>query len=555
MKKILLAILCVLTVTMAFAAGGKEQSGTTPDAAVSSAGAATTFESSRTANPQSGGIKLPIFEKPTTYNVTLSEHPSWPNTGIETGTSMVELLKRTNGTFKLQSMPGEAYIQKLGIMLNTGELPDMLVNFGVDQVLTNASLFLNIWPYVDKHMPNFKKNVIAQYPELALYKPSAGEMYTLPHTFTSDVWLESRFQHIMLYRMDILKSMNRTVPKTLTEFVDLLRAMKKAYPDIAPLVVRQNMNGMISTMSFPFDLKMAPAYLGGSLLRYDNGVWSMGVEHPNFKKYVEFLNSLYKEGLLDKEYPIVMNNTKLWEEKLTTGRGLVSLDYYGRAASLTTTARNAGNTAFEFGGQLPPVEATIAGSKSDYWTIYMTSQYMAFKKDIAQPEKFLELIDYMYYSEAGAWVMGAGVEGKTYKMTGTKSYTQIAPESEPMAWDIKNGVNRMSFTGLNPTHVGYSFDPNPYLSNPLVIAQDARFRGKAGVSIPAPLSYTNAELEIKVEVETAFKDLVEPNFVKFIIGDRPMSEWDTFLTELKKVGSQKLVDIANAAQKRMNATK
>lgn len=549
MKRTALTVLVLLLAMAAFATGSQEST-------TSTGGTSSSFEASRTASAQAGGIGLPIFEETRTIEVTLSEHPSWPNTGIEDGVSMTELLARTNGAFKLQSMPNDAYQQRLGIMLNTGDLPEMLVHFGVDQVLSNSELFLNIWPYVDDHMPNFKANVVEALPELALFKPSADEMYTLPHTFGSDIWLESIFTTVFIYRMDVLDELGLEVPKTLDEFEAALRAMKAAYPDAAPFTFRQGMGSVISTLSFPFNLGMSPQHTGSVILRKESGVWSSGIDHPNFKAMVEWLHGLYAEGLLDSEYPIVWNNTRLWEEKMTTGRALTTFDYYGRPFSLMSTAQAAGNDEYEFGGQLPPVADDIAGSSAQYWNNFPTSTYLALKADIEDPEHVLEFIDYVYFSEEGAFVMAAGVEGETYEMTGPNSYTWLNPGTDSMAWTIENGVNRMAFIGFNPTHFGYAFDPNPYLTAPLRLAQDARFRAAdPGVPAPTPLLYTADELEIKTEVEVAMRDMVEPNFMKFITGERPMSEWDEFISELYDLGMQSLVDIANDAQARIDAAK
>lgn len=48
----------------------------------------------------------------------------------------------------------------------------------------------------------------------------------------------------------------------------------------------------------------------------------------------------------------------------------------------------------------------------------------------------------------------------------------------------------------------------------------------------------------------AFNDMdtyVKENIVKFIIGERPLSEWDSYVSERKAIGEQTVVDIMQAA--------
>ena len=50
--------------------------------------------------------------------------------------------------------------------------------------------------------------------------------------------------------------------------------------------------------------------------------------------------------------------------------------------------------------------------------------------------------------------------------------------------------------------------------------------------------------------ETPLKDAVIQNTLRFVLGKRPMSEWDAFLAELKSKNMQQLVDLHNKAYER-----
>ncbi len=65
---------------------------------------------------------------------------------------------------------------------------------------------------------------------------------------------------------------------------------------------------------------------------------------------------------------------------------------------------------------------------------------------------------------------------------------------------------------------------------------------------PAPLSAD--EREQTTLWEAALKDYVTQQSLKFILGQRPLSEWDTYVNELKGKNMTQYVDVVNNAYER-----
>ena len=65
---------------------------------------------------------------------------------------------------------------------------------------------------------------------------------------------------------------------------------------------------------------------------------------------------------------------------------------------------------------------------------------------------------------------------------------------------------------------------------------------------PAPLN--ESELEQASLMATPIKDTVDSNTLAFILGQRPMSEWDDYVAEVEAGGVQAYLDLVNGAQKR-----
>ena len=60
-------------------------------------------------------------------------------------------------------------------------------------------------------------------------------------------------------------------------------------------------------------------------------------------------------------------------------------------------------------------------------------------------------------------------------------------------------------------------------------------------NIPKSPTFTTEESEIYSKVMGDVQTLVEENMCKFIVGDRDMSEWDSFVNDVKAMGIEKAI--------------
>ena len=68
------------------------------------------------------------------------------------------------------------------------------------------------------------------------------------------------------------------------------------------------------------------------------------------------------------------------------------------------------------------------------------------------------------------------------------------------------------------------------------------------IANPAPqLTFTSEELDRRKVLETAIDTLSDEMVVKFTTGQEPMSNWDAFVSQLRDLGVDELVQIYNDA--------
>jgi putative aldouronate transport system substrate-binding protein len=68
--------------------------------------------------------------------------------------------------------------------------------------------------------------------------------------------------------------------------------------------------------------------------------------------------------------------------------------------------------------------------------------------------------------------------------------------------------------------------------------------------VPPPAPLTDEEREQVSLWETPLKDFVTQNTLKFALGQRPLTEWDAYVAELKAKNSEQYIDVVNKAYER-----
>lgn len=144
-----------------------------------------------------------------------------------------------------------------------------------------------------------------------------GKIYAIPTKSMPDV------RGNIIVRKDWLDKLGMKVPETVDDFTEMLRAFRDQDP-----------SGNGADKNIPFSTA------GGAIVGNLTGAFGIPadwndvdgnlvniVNDPNTKKYIEYMNQLYQEGLIEKEMPA--NKESTLKEKFTSGRlGAMYLNWY-----------------------------------------------------------------------------------------------------------------------------------------------------------------------------------------------------------------------------------
>lgn len=201
---------------------------------------------------------------------------------------------------------------KINLILSSGEEYDIIKGIG-RAMLTNlirTKTVTNLSPYID------------QYPDLLeMFAPeywdgltgSDGNIYAIANQNLEDV------DSAIAVRNDWMEALGLEDPSTLDEFVDMLIAFRDNNPDGLPpeQVIPFSFQGDSNTFSLN---GLTQAFgIGASPLDFIDVDGSLvpGLATEGGKAYIEFLNRLYSEGLLDADF--AANSYSILEQRIGSG--------------------------------------------------------------------------------------------------------------------------------------------------------------------------------------------------------------------------------------------
>lgn len=234
-----------------------------------------------------------------------------PNWGSATDPGLQEEVKKymeqqTNTTIKAIVIPMNAYTEKFPVLLASGDIPDV---YRITRAMVNVNGFTNkgytadITKYVKK-VKDFKD--VPQFSYVTINK----KIYAVPMLKESNkfIWL----------RKDISDKYGVKLSNTPTteEFFNEMKKIK----DVIPL-------------SFPKFLDNLPYFyrsFGGydEFLKNKKGKYYDAFNSPETKEALKYVNRLYTNGILDKEFPTT-ENTSL-RNNLIAGKCAANVDYNNR---------------------------------------------------------------------------------------------------------------------------------------------------------------------------------------------------------------------------------
>lgn len=490
---------------------------------------------------------FPVVNEPLTLTMM------GPDVGIQSWDKMPlfqEMEKMTGIKLQFQNAPKDGFDTKKNLVFASGTYPDVFyaagltpaeqMNYGEQGILVPLEGLIE-----GGYAPNFKK-ILDENPSIrkSITAPD-GHIYALPVIEFNQPW----YRNPLWYNGEFLEALGITkLPETTEEFYTYLKRVKEEDP---------NKNGKadeipLTSASPNNSLRDIRTWLLGAFGIYEEEIYVDDNEkvhytpiEEGYKDYLVYLNRLWSEKLLDQE-----SFSQTAEQREAKARN----NQVGVFSAWT---------AFQMMGEEPntkdPMFLPVKSDKVDKPAIAknkgINTGAFAISKTNPSPEASIRWIDYSYSVE-GATMFNKGPEGILWKYTDKATYTK---EYLP----VPDGGDREEYRSRITPNYGI---PAPTINLPEIdkgllgdvdawIANETKTKlTDNGARIPFPVLFLTPEEQSEVTTMTSdLNTYVRQMEAKFVTGAEPISNWDSYVGTIKKMGGERMAEIYQTAYDRWKA--
>jgi putative aldouronate transport system substrate-binding protein len=484
----------------------------------------------------------PGKDYPVTMTYFFPMHPSdTMNMFADDAPGFAALKEKTGVTVQWRLIPGanpEMQNDQYNLMMASGDIADV-----VCMNVESLKKYPDAWLVLDDYIKGNRE----RYPNLNKYIYDDG--YCVKYLAGSDKKIRvipqlanRRIGSFFVMRGDLLEKYRMNAPVTLEDWHRALTAAKN--DGKIPYKTRNGRLGLNSLLEGYMDCVKEDYFVEDGRIKY-------GVFDPRYKEAVEILRRWYAEGLIDPEYPSA-DTTRWWEAAL---RGDV-FSTFDNALRLP-----AANLEFVFNQKDCPYRMTGVGPMQSPRTGLRKTiahyprilpKSAAISRTAKNPERILDFFEYCF-SDEGYILMNFGIEGYTFEYDENGNPRQYPDWVAKVArGEMKHvlTVKDMPKNTRDELDTDYTLDREDHES-----LRQARDIYREGDFIREDwilsLSFTGEEREILAPVKTEIDTYRGEMLDKFIMGIEPMSRWDAFTGQIKKMNVQMTIDIYQAALDRL----
>ncbi len=468
--------------------------------------------------------------------IMVASHPSWP---YDENWKIWEYVKdAVGGTVNVVAVPESDFSTKFGIMLAAPETFPDLISFGSKSKTFGSycdqGAFLGFDDY-EEFLPDYKAfwdNVPENERWMIDTRAEAdGKIYYSPvHGLERSTNIRG-----WLYRKDIFEKHRLKTPETMDELYEVSKKLKELYPDSYPFSIRNALNN-VSVIGASWK----EGFVNGVYYDFEAEKWCYGPREETMREIITFLNKMINEGLAAPDCNTM--STTAWQELVATERGFIMPEYQVRIDFFNNLART-NNPEFTMAAMMPPKAEGGSNKVNKYnnppqgYGVPNTGK----AGNIANAFRFINWL----YTDKACEIVSWGKEGETYEVVnGEKTFIK---EDDAQSVQSLYGVNTH---GLNirfdPDAIGATISKEQYEVTDFLLEHTV-----ANLNPSAWLPLSEEEIESLADLNTTLTTFTNENLDKFLIGKRPLSEWDQYVKELSELPIDELLAVYEEAYNRV----
>lgn len=446
--------------------------------------------------------------------------PFIPNVDPNNDPSQKAIEEKTGYKVEYSLLPQDSPDQKLNMELASGADYDIvMMNPAWFTTLVEQNALLPIDDLLDQYGQNILSAISAETLALGQFE---GKQYGIPMMNE-----RANIENTILMREDILNKLGMKVPTTPDEFLEVLRAVKKAYPAMIPFSAAPTAGGATSLFS--------ETLISGFGFYFEwnerDGKLAHRVQLPEYRAYLQFLHQLYQEGLLDPD--IAVNKRVNLDEKFTSGKVFaIPSGWYDASTQIPALYAAIPEAKVTYVQPLENAQG-VAKIRANKYLNKMT----AIPRNAKNPEHAIKLINAKLDPEVFTYIT-LGTEGVTFTKSGNR-YEPIMPifsEWRGNAWWYLNGIREVEYADMwlartrRNVELGKAFD-----------AINAEYDTYSVIQPTA----TMPTLSAVAKYSQSLGKLVADHEIMFVLGVEKLDNYNTFLNTWLSSGGKEMVAEVN----------
>ncbi len=341
-----------------------------------------------------------------------------------------------------------------------------------------------------------------------------------------------------MYRRDIFDQHGLDIPATYDELYDVAKRLKELYPDSYPISC-ENFFSHVARAAGP---QWKPNFECWEYYDFSEGKWRYGAAEDTMLDIIKVFNRLYEDDLIPPNFTASTKHE--FFDLVTSGRTFIFPHFQSHMGDFISEARII-NRAFDLAVMTPPIADELTGKPlminsrldSDGLSIVNTG-------DPTRISNAIKLFDWFYSNQAYE-LLSWGKQGETFELSsGMKSF--LLPAGE----DIRTKYGFQTYAAAQAVY------PEAVMSEQFKYnsVEDIRCLLSSIESDYNPrnwISFTADEQKIISEIGAAIRSYARETICKFLLGEKPFSEWDAFVEDLYDMGLDKLLSVYESAYNRV----
>ncbi len=508
-----------------------------PDSAAEASAAEPAVQTSWPENPL-GNVELPLTEDPVTVSMWMGINPNVLKITEDIDNDCAiwhELADRTGVNLVWTPVNPDTESEKFNLMVASDDLADIISN--ATSLYTNGGeaaiadeVLIDTLPYLTEELTPQICKLMEAYPD------------AIPDALTDSGWLAGMPQLSMQteatqtfgaqIRQDWLDDLGLEVPETYDELHDVLKAFQDEKGADAALALNYAATGINNGLVQGYGINglVADAAMSEPYYQIDDKLM-YGPIQPEFKEYLTMVHDWYQEGLIWQDFMSYSDFQNPPTDIILADRCGV---FYGEVTFMATLKNTSDNPDFRLvaipdfvknKGDTIPFKEERSYTAATPWSI--SSQCEC-------PELLMQWCNYMYTDE-GALLCNYGIEGESFEFN--ENHVPVFTDL------VLNNPEGMSTT---VALFMYCLDRGPFYRDETReqsgYTEDQKAASEiwqSNLSVGRGIGSTMLNTEESDKVNQYYGDIkthIEENVLNFITGQRDLSEFDTFVTEVENMG-------------------